>query len=1755
MERYDFINPDTNKNFILNVPAEMPGGFFIYRAVGDGEILYANKALLDIFECDTYEEFIDLTGGVYDGLIHPYDLEGVKKRIQDHFLADDEHFDHLHYRIVTRNGREVYLEDYGRYVEDPEVGPIFYVFVTTSRMRMDGLTGLQSDWYFLDVAARGLDRSYRSGKRPVILGFDLIGMKGFNSKYGRNAGDELLMEFAVLLTDIFGNNHCSRFGEDHFYAYADGNDIENTINEFIVSLHETNEGRTLPVRIGICKYIPGVSISTLCDWAKVACDSKKNFYGSGYAWFDDDMARNFEKREYILSYLDRAISDGSIKVYYQPVVRALTGRLCSFEALVRWDDKRYGMISPAEFIPLLEENRLSYKIDRYVVNKVADVIQSDMNNGREIIPVSVNISRSDFDVIDPVDMVLKAADERKIPRETICIEITETAITSDHGFIKSAVDRFHSAGFKVWMDDFGSGYSSLNVLKDYNFDEIKIDMIFMRNFDDRAKAIVRLAVQMAKELGIHTLAEGVESEEHIEFLREIGCEKIQGYYYGRPMPLDDALGNISSQMIEAETREQNLFYDAVGLIELAEDNPSALYFYDGSTFTLIYQNDKYKSITTDGGNLGDDVMSDKMNSVSSGMNSKYRRLAELAIESGETEEMTYVDRNDYYFFSFAKLVSGREGAMLMAQVRRTECAEITRLEGLDGAVRNIMTMFDAIYLIDFANDSRTVIYSTLSEENAGDEELGIDDFYRRYNRREIYGDDKDRFYNNFANRESLMQRMNESCSGSFSEEFRIKDSAGNYVWTEFDIVSMPESEGTRYLICVRPAYIEGQSDKLTAVSRLVESMNYRYTTDEQRSHEDVWRSLMSESGLKLFWKDTDRRFLGASKSFLEYYGLASEKDIIGKTDEEIGWHINDMSFMEIEKSILTRGKSYMNMQGENMVRGRLRSIMASKFPVYREGLIAGIVGYFIDVDDDIGIESSLGQISITDELTGLMNMRGMMISVLRFDENYRANGDDYMYVTIDISEYDSIVKEQGSDAADEVIRRIAGILKSEFESSVALARSVGGRFSICMRGYSQKEMLDIINLCQAKVADILFINGMKTSLTMSYGFSWGSEYDDMRDVVTSALNRLHENKSNLSKSMKLEKMRESLNVFDELPLPFAIVQPYYGEDDSLDEPIDMLCCYVNRKCCDFSGYNPGELMGRRYTEIYSNTNKKWIDYANRAARGEVIADSAYSVAINGMVEFVAAPSTIPGNAVFVFKAINVFGDEKLSQEMEINTLKTAVGIWLRVEHEIAYRDAIDMALLELGELMDADRAYMIEFWNHECDVTHEWIRDDMITPMDGDVCVPPEIYQPYAEEHIDDGIVQVYDVHELRERYNELYNTMRSAGIYNNISAVLYLAGEPAGLLCVDNYNRATENNLEYLMRLFSKFISAKIIKKEIYGVNSSEEESMSLPKSITSKRNMAENIARQVAKILDAGTDHSAAVMESLELLMSEVPCDRIYLLEVNKNTVNNTYELCAEGVVPQHDTLQNMDYDTYFKAWEKMLRDDEMVIIENIEILRMTSRPAYVSLARQEIDRLMAAPFYYKGKLMGYLCVDNYDRDRYQRSKAILQAVSYIIGAKVTSDYFQRINSFDELTGVHNRNAMLSKKDEIQHMDSSIGIVFADMNGLKRVNDEMGHEEGDKFIQSTANILMDIYDKENIFRSGGDEFMVLLPGITESRFEALRQELTRRLDEDGVPEVAVGFSWTETMDDIDSTITEADRLMYHDKALFYMIHDRYRK
>ena len=447
-----------------------------------------------------------------------------------------------------------------------------YIADLNRKVLTDDLTGLPNQRHFFELAVIEKQRMIEAGENPVFLYINLVGMKHFNRQFGFSDGDRLICAVADILARRFGRQSTSRFGQDHFAVTTNDENLEKRLYGLFAECRDANNGKTLPLSIGIYQNsVEDVDASIACDRAKFACDKRRGSYVSGFCYFDRSMLTQIDTFRYVISHLDQALEERWIKVYYQPIVRAVNGKVCDEEALSRWIDPVMGLLSPAEFVPALENSGLIYLLDLYVLDRVLEKINQQKEVGLTVVPHSINLSRSDFDVLDMVDEICRRVDEAGVPHDRITIEITESIIGSDFDFMKTQVERFQSLGFPVWMDDFGSGYSSLDFLQNIRFDLLKFDMRFMRDLDrgESGKVILTQLMQMATALGVDTLCEGVETEDRVRFLREIGCSKLQGYYYCPPIPYEDIVKRYDmGTLIGFENPQESDYFETIGKVNL-----------------------------------------------------------------------------------------------------------------------------------------------------------------------------------------------------------------------------------------------------------------------------------------------------------------------------------------------------------------------------------------------------------------------------------------------------------------------------------------------------------------------------------------------------------------------------------------------------------------------------------------------------------------------------------------------------------------------------------------------------------------------------------------------------------------------------------------------------------------------------------------------------------------------------------------------------------------------------------------------------------------------------------------------------------------------------------------------------------------------------------------------------------------------------------------------------------------------------------
>ena len=419
----------------------------------------------------------------------------------------------------------------------------------------DEVTGIANMHFFRSQALELMHDKNTDIDKLIFLFLDIENFKILNEKYGFWEGNEFLKAFADMTNLIFKDSIVAHFSNDNFVVLTKNEAISEKIQTLKRNMLSMKYDIKLGLKVGAYRPENRECLPLIaCDHARYACYTIKKHYNHDYCEYDNSMANSFQKKQYIINNIDNAIKNEYIKVYYQPVINARTGKLCGLEALARWDDPQYGFLSPADFIQTLEEYYQIYKLDMFVVEKVCQNFVYAKEHELVLIPVSLNFSRRDFDSLNIAEDVEACLNKYNIDKKLIHIEVTESTLSENDEKLKEILKKFRSNGYALWLDDFGAGYSGLNVLKEYDFDMMKIDMKFLTGFsgNEKARRILKNIITMAKELEMSTLTEGVETQEAYQFLKENGCEQIQGYLFGRPMPAKELYEKIKVGFYELD---------------------------------------------------------------------------------------------------------------------------------------------------------------------------------------------------------------------------------------------------------------------------------------------------------------------------------------------------------------------------------------------------------------------------------------------------------------------------------------------------------------------------------------------------------------------------------------------------------------------------------------------------------------------------------------------------------------------------------------------------------------------------------------------------------------------------------------------------------------------------------------------------------------------------------------------------------------------------------------------------------------------------------------------------------------------------------------------------------------------------------------------------------------------------------------------------------------------------------------------------
>lgn len=409
---------------------------------------------------------------------------------------------------------------------------------------IDPLTGLYNRSYFRDHLF--IHSKNEANIKAAFIIFNICKFKAINDIYGEKKGNELLKSFATILKNsiLCNKEMVMREVADEFaalYFYTTKEELEGRIHEIIkkMSVLELGENKVnIELAVGICE-INNVknSFDKIYDSANIAKKKHKTSRTNHWEYYSEELRETEISEKQLEDHIKEGIRRKEFKPWFQPKFNVRTGKMIGAEALVRWYQQDGSIVSPFYFIEFSEKSGLIYEIDKLVINEVCKKLSEWMKAGDEVIPISINLSRAYLNNIDAIFQIKEILDKYDIPSKYIQLEITESAIVDNEKSLTKIVEVMHKLGFKVLLDDFGVGYSSLVSIKDLNFDILKIDKSFVDAIStEKGKQIIKYTIELGKSLGMDIVVEGVETEEQYTYLKTLDCDFVQGYYLSKPLP-------------------------------------------------------------------------------------------------------------------------------------------------------------------------------------------------------------------------------------------------------------------------------------------------------------------------------------------------------------------------------------------------------------------------------------------------------------------------------------------------------------------------------------------------------------------------------------------------------------------------------------------------------------------------------------------------------------------------------------------------------------------------------------------------------------------------------------------------------------------------------------------------------------------------------------------------------------------------------------------------------------------------------------------------------------------------------------------------------------------------------------------------------------------------------------------------------------------------------------------------------------------
>ncbi len=1001
----------------------------------------------------------------------------------------------------------------------------------------DILTGLSSINYFREFSQKILDDNNERRKGLVFIHFDVKNFRAFNYLHGFDESDLLLVHVANAISETFPEFCVSRCFNDRFILIAHNSNIERRIKMVsdIIATFKHSKEITMKAGIYVVPYQADINSAQAQDFAEIACESVKSSEKKHFAYYNNELGMHEKLRKHIIESIENTDANDYVKVYYQPIVRVFNRKICAYEALARWEDPEFGFLSPADFIGVLEEARLIHKLDVLILQKVCEHVKISIDSGFPIVPVSINLSALDFQMLNMPYLASEAVRINNLPKNLLNIEITERALGENRQEIYDVMEKFKSNGFEIWLDNFGSKYSSLNVLEEINFDLLKIDRRFLQNFhtQDRSRLILKNIMNMSKELGIRTLMEGVEDEVVLEFLRQTGCENAQGFLFGRPTPF--ASLNRSKNLHENQVEKK--YYTAIGRVNLlsqapletgiiarADDNelkfkaenadlilnglPLAITEFDGQKFKfLMYNagfNDIFKYLGIGEKCLPDDVF----NNFSLPFAITIRSIVQECIKTGREDSCDFVTSEGFFSIRLRCIAYDSEkkvGALLAVIDYISKDVSMKREKLQEVSLKFLYTLYSRIDLIKYDGTKFANIYINSSRYVESFVKGSFDNSIKNFAEKNIHVEDRINF-EKFFDLETLEERIHENGGNSVIDYFRTKNARNHFTWQMYVLIPIIHNSEKYFLSCIRNvdaertkrlpeidskgiAYYDMPGNPiflLLAIRSFTSILGYG--SFEKFLYNSFYLEASLTSDRILYMHLGKQGMISTKSSYMSMsYSEVIHDVILNTVVDESQNEIE--KFFNLERLFQEYAQGRIFAETEFLRRSDLKSKprwLHADYQIRESTDLNEVHAFFLIFDIDNYRQTTDAMIALIerDNLTGLYNRR----TAGNWIQKFLVKKIFFAFIILDLDNFKQINDRFGHDCGDTVIKNAALKMKEHFEDKGIIARLGGDEFLVVLSDLSLDEVEERIKQFSRMKKSVVYKN-QQINYTMSIGYS------------------------------------------------------------------------------------------------------------------------------------------------------------------------------------------------------------------------------------------------------------------------------------------------------------------------------------------------------------------------------------------------------------------------------------------------------------------------------------------------------------------------------------------------------------------------------------------------------------------------------------------------------------------------------------------